>query len=197
MCVCVCVFMFLYSLFWRSGGLSGCPEEMPQDEGSRLEVWNKLVKQWPPLKFGPNELLNPPGWSEHMLNKEKAIMTIENMGWRWERWLEQVQIRTLPNFTHSGWDVVKMDADVHRDVVKLFEENHMCEDTMKPKPRTKQCSTNYNSDNTGDRGPSDTFITGKSWVIQVEHDTKQRIIEVGVVAFSILFLKRRYTCFGF
>jgi len=41
---------------------------------------------------------------------------------RWEFWLEQAQIRTLQNFTETGWAMGHMDEELHSRVLKHFRE---------------------------------------------------------------------------
>ena len=94
--------------------------------------------------------------------KERQILLIENRGWRWERWLEQVQIRTLPTFTRTGWSVVDMDEAVHSDVLKYFKKLHVCDDDEE---RTIQCPSNFVIP------PADTgYVHGSVWVLDLQDE---------------------------
>jgi hypothetical protein len=102
---------------------------MPASEEERVSVYRQLhdTELWPPKRFGDYEIATNQKWEKVMNQKEETILKIKEIGWRWERWLEQVQIRTLPAFTHSGWKVVKMDESVHDKVSKVFTKEHVCE----------------------------------------------------------------------
>lgn len=73
-----------------------------------------------------------------MRTKEDDIMKLKNNQWKWDRWLEQVQIRTLQNWTQTGWEVVSIDQAVHSRVLQEFKQEHKCigyGDEFEGKPR--------------------------------------------------------------
>jgi hypothetical protein len=105
---------------------SGCPDKFEDIDGrDRDAVFHNIHKQWPPLRQYPG---NTPSqateaWNEYHLHKERRLMAITDDGWRWERWLEQVQIRNLRNWTASGWDLTDMPAATHEKALKFYQEN--------------------------------------------------------------------------
>jgi hypothetical protein len=58
-----------------------------------------------------------------MYHKERRLMAIDDAEWRWERWLEQVQIRTLRNWTATGWGLSEMPEQTHNKVKAYFHKH--------------------------------------------------------------------------
>ena len=97
---------------------SGCPARYPTGEPERKSEFERIHGAWPPrtdaiAAAAVSEPARAAAWSAYMARKEDAVAHIEDTQWRWERWLELVQIRTLPAFTSTGWGLGDMPADVH------------------------------------------------------------------------------------
>ena len=107
---------------------SGCPARYPLEERERKSEFERIHGAWPPrtdaIASGTDEPARAAAWSAYMARKEAAVAAIEDTQWRWERWLEIVQIRTVPAFTRTGWGLGDMPADVHADVLAHFRQEH-------------------------------------------------------------------------
>lgn len=98
---------------------------MPRDESARDDEFWRVLGRWPPNISLPGKLAmrETEGWRAYHVQKEAGIMGIPDTPWRWERWLEQVQIRQLVNFTERGWAMGSLSPDTHETVLKQFQAN--------------------------------------------------------------------------
>lgn len=111
---------------------TGCPDQWEDlSETDRQMIFTKLHQSWPPQYQYPGEkngvgmpMKATEAWNEYMRHKERRLMAIGEHKWRWERWLEQVQIRNLRNWTASGWALDEMPQPTHDKVLKHFQDNH-------------------------------------------------------------------------
>lgn len=108
---------------------SGCPARYPTSETERTSEFTRIHSTWPPrtdsiAAAAAAEPDRAAAWSAYMAQKEDAVARIEDTQWRWERWLELVQIRTLPTFTKTGWGIGDMPADVHAAVLAHVRREH-------------------------------------------------------------------------
>eukprot|EP00928_Gymnodinium_smaydae_P002603 TRINITY_DN10933_c0_g2_i1.p2 TRINITY_DN10933_c0_g2~~TRINITY_DN10933_c0_g2_i1.p2 ORF type:complete len:335 (-),score=70.13 TRINITY_DN10933_c0_g2_i1:96-1049(-) len=103
---------------------SGCPERFPNSEDERRQIFRKIYGKWPPKISLPGKkpMKETPEWAAYHRNKEAGLMELTNPTHRWEFWLEQAQIRTLKNFTATGWAMGKMPGKVHKRVQEFFRE---------------------------------------------------------------------------
>jgi len=104
---------------------TGCPEAFPDSENNRENVFLRVHKKWPPDVRYPGHIpaKDTAAWTRYMRAKERNISLITERDWKWERWLEQAQIRILKNFTKNGWGIGHMPADIHRRVLKIYNKN--------------------------------------------------------------------------
>ena len=107
---------------------SGCPARYPHGEDERMSEFERIHGGWPPrtdaIAFGADDPARAAAWNAYMARKERGVARLEDTQWRWERWLELVQIRTVPAFTRTGWGLGDMPADVHADVLAHFRQEH-------------------------------------------------------------------------
>jgi hypothetical protein len=140
---------------------TGCPADMPESEDDRVESFVKIHKQWPPtIAFpGGQPIKATPAWDAYMKNKEDKLMELTDHGWKWERWLEQVQIRNLKNFTATGWHVAKLNPELHSRVSAFFKNNY--EEAMSNR----------------DEGAVAGYITGKRSMLSLPGALKREVTE--------------------
>eukprot|EP00937_MAST-01D_sp_MAST-1D-sp2_P007166 g7166.t1 len=134
MSFCSLLLMAGTALAYRPNGgpattASGCPAEMPDSEDVRVSGFRDVYGTWPPRvqlgePSGPAPQRETAGWRAYHRRKEAKLMQIDQNDWRWERWLEQVQIRTLTNFTETGWAMGRMPAEVHEQALAHFRREH-------------------------------------------------------------------------
>ena len=108
-------------------------DDMDLSPEQRRQVFFAVTGGWPPRlgripahytyrpgPVGSTERLPQPAETEafqlYHFAKEQALMDIEDRAWRTTRWLEQVQIRTIPQFTRRGYSVVDMPPAIHSKV---------------------------------------------------------------------------------
>lgn len=77
-------------------------------EEERVRLWHEK-NVWPP-KWQEDT----PEYIEVMEQREREIMQIPGADERWENWMQYVQGRMLPRFTHQGFDVIKTPAHVQK-----------------------------------------------------------------------------------
>ena len=105
---------------------SGCPAKFPDSEDRRIAEFERIYGSWPPSITlpGKQKQRETTGWRAYHEKKEARLMDIEDMQWRWERWLEQVQIRNTVNYTETGWALGEMPRHVHNEVLNHFRVAH-------------------------------------------------------------------------
>ena len=105
---------------------SGCPSAFPDSEDQRVAEFKRIYGSWPSkiMLPGKKPQQETAGWTKYHEKKEESLMEISDMQWRWERWLEQVQIRNTVNFTETGWALGAMPRDVHNQVLNHFKVAH-------------------------------------------------------------------------
>jgi len=105
---------------------TGCPSRMPESEEFRAEEFLRIHKEWPLSRRYPGGMLTSDGegWLTYLRRKEVAINATIDSTLRWEKWLEQVQIAALVNWTVTGWGLGWMPTDLHQDVLTHFRKEH-------------------------------------------------------------------------
>eukprot|EP00936_MAST-01D_sp_MAST-1D-sp1_P000481 g481.t1 len=164
---------------------SGCPTRLPDGEEEREKVFRRIHGAWPPRSkyyfFGMVKTRGmPPGggviagagdtdaWEAYMERKERAVAHVVDVGGRWERWLEQVQIRTVPAFTQKGWGLSHLPEKLHEDVLKAFRSEH------------EAAGLDSNAEGIFDHekhAEHDSYVTGKIRMVYLDKTLARRITE--------------------
>ena len=114
-------------------------------------------------------------WEAYMGRKERAVARVADVGGRWERWLEQVQIRTVPAFTRTGWGLARLPDSLHQDVLSAFRSEH------------EASGLDSNPEGIFDhdeQGEHDSYVGGKIRMVHLDTALARRVTESvqGIVA---------------
>jgi hypothetical protein len=136
---------------------TGCPQHWEDlSEVDRQSIYKNIHSTWPPSYVYPGKfpIKATKKWNEYHYHKERRLMAIEDPSWRWERWLEQVQIRNLRNWTDTGWALDDMTKKTHKKLLKYYQKNH---------------------ENAFDEGKVAGYIAGKRSMLNIPQKLKQEV----------------------
>lgn len=102
--------------------MSGCPRSFPPSEAAREAEFRRIYGRWPPNFTLPDHqpMKETAAWARYQREKEAGLMALTDHQVRWEHWLEQTQVRSMVNFSESGWSMGDISPEVHRQVQKFL-----------------------------------------------------------------------------